>query len=108
MAVDWRSGKPALGTGIGGLSGPAIKPIAMRMVWEVARSVEIPVIAIGGVTTVDDVLEYMCVGACAVQVGTAHYRTPDIIPRLVGQLRTRLAEAGHGSVRDVIGTVRTA
>ncbi len=107
MSVDWRTGRPGLGTVVGGLSGPAIKPIAMRMVWEVSRKVDIPVIAIGGVTTVDDVLEYMCAGASAVQVGTTHYKTPDIIPRLVAELGAQLAGAGRATAREVIGSMRT-
>jgi dihydroorotate dehydrogenase (NAD+) catalytic subunit len=106
MSVDWRSGKPALGTVIGGLSGPAIKPIALRMVWEVARSVDVPVIGIGGIRTADDVLDYLCAGASAVQVGTTHYPVPDVIPRLVGELRERLAEVGRRDVRSLIGSVK--
>lgn len=106
MSVDWRSGKPGLGTIIGGLSGPAIKPVALRMVWEVVRSVNVPVIGIGGITSVDDVLDFLCVGASAVQVGTTHYRKPDAIPRLAGELRERLAEVGRRDVRSVIGSVK--
>jgi dihydroorotate dehydrogenase (NAD+) catalytic subunit len=108
MSVDWRSGRPGLGTTIGGLSGPAIKPIALRMVWEVARSVEIPVIGIGGIQNADDALEYLCVGAGAVQVGTSHYRQPDVIPRILSEMRAQLAAAGRSSARSVIGTLRTA
>ncbi|MGQ0551841.1 MAG: dihydroorotate dehydrogenase [Planctomycetota bacterium] len=106
LSVDWRTGRPGLGTVIGGLSGPAIKPIALRMVFDVARSVQIPIIGIGGVRTVDDALEFLCAGASAVQVGTSHYRTPDVIPRLLTQLRERLAETGRRDVRSVIGTLR--
>jgi dihydroorotate dehydrogenase (NAD+) catalytic subunit len=106
MSVDWRSGKPGLGTTIGGLSGPAIKPIALRMVWEVARSVDVPIIGIGGIQTADDVLDYLTVGASAVQVGTTHYRVPDVIPRLAEDLRGRLAEVGRRDVRSVIGSVK--
>jgi dihydroorotate dehydrogenase (NAD+) catalytic subunit len=108
MAVDWRTGKPGLGTTIGGLSGPAIKPIGLRMVWEVARSVDVPVVGIGGIQSADDALEYLCVGACAVQVGTSHYRTPDVIPRILAAMRSQLAAAGRTSARSVIGTIRTA
>ena len=105
MSVDWRTGKPGLGTTIGGLSGPAIKPIALRMCWEVARNVDIPVIGIGGIRTADDALEFLCVGCSAVQVGTAHYRTPDAVPRALAGLRERLAEAGRRDVRSVIRSV---
>jgi len=106
MSVDWRSGKQGLGTVIGGLSGPAIKPIALRMVWDVSRSVDVPIIGIGGIQTADDVLDYLTVGASAVQIGTAHYRVPDVIPRLVEDLRGRLAEVGRRDVRSVIGSVK--
>jgi len=106
MAVDWRTGRPGLGTVIGGLSGPAIKPIALRMVWEVARSVQIPVIGIGGIRTADDVLEFLTAGACSVQVGTSHYRTPDIIPRLLAELREKLAAAGQKDARALIRSIK--
>ncbi|MFT7465155.1 MAG: dihydroorotate dehydrogenase (NAD+) catalytic subunit [Pseudohongiellaceae bacterium] len=106
MSVDWRTGQPGLGTVVGGLSGPAIKPIALRMCYEVVRSVDVPVIGIGGATNADDVLEFLAVGASAVQIGTAHYKTPDVVPRVLEQLRCSLAEAGRSSVRDVIGTLR--
>lgn len=106
MSVDWRSGAPGLGTVVGGLSGPAIKPIALRMCWEVVRSVDVPVIGIGGITSVDDALEFLTVGCSAVQIGTAHYRTPDVVPRLVAELAETLAAAGRASVRDVIGSLR--
>lgn len=107
MAVDWRTKKPCLGTVVGGLSGPAIKPIAVRMVWEVANAVEIPVIGIGGVRNVDDVLEFMVAGASAVQVGTTHYGTPDIIPRLVKDLDEAMTSMGQRRVADLIGTLET-
>ena len=76
MAVDWRSRKSRLGNLTGGLSGPAIKPLTLRLVWETARAVKIPVIGLGGIETVEDVLEYLTVGAWAVQVGTAHFSDP--------------------------------
>ena len=106
MSVDWRSGAPGLGTVVGGLSGPAIKPIALRMCWEVVRNVDIPVIGIGGVASVEDALEFLTVGARAVQVGTTHYKTPDAVPRLVTALRERLAAAGRAKVTDQIGTLK--
>jgi dihydroorotate dehydrogenase (NAD+) catalytic subunit len=106
MAVDWRTGRPGLGTTIGGLSGPAIKPIALRMVWEVCRTVDVPVVGIGGIRNADDALEFLCVGAAAVQIGTTHYRTPDVIPRVLAGMRAQLAAAGRRDVRSVIGSVR--
>ncbi|MBZ0152542.1 MAG: dihydroorotate dehydrogenase, partial [Planctomycetes bacterium] len=68
MAIDWRKGRPILGRGIGGLSGPAIKPVALRMVYELARVVTIPIVGVGGIRSADDVLEFVCAGASAVQV----------------------------------------
>lgn len=103
MAIDWRRRRPVLGRGIGGLSGPAIKPVALRMVYEVARSVAIPVLGVGGVRTAEDVLEFLCAGASAVQVGTAGFVDPaamttilDDLPRLLLQQRT--------TVRELVGT----
>lgn len=106
MAVDWRRRRPRLGYGFGGLSGPAIKPVALRLVHEVARAVAIPVIGIGGIGTADDVLEFMVAGASAVQVGTVSFRDPLAIPRILDELPARLSEAGIGHVRDLIGTLR--
>lgn len=106
MSVDWRTGAPGLGTVVGGLSGPAVKPIALRMVHEVVSKVDVPVIGIGGITTVDDALEFLTVGARAVQIGTANYRAPDAVPRIVGQLRERLAAAGKTRVVDQIRTMK--
>src|SRR5208283_2338262 len=76
MAIDIRSGKSVLGNATGGLSGPAIKPITLRLVWEVRKAVSIPVVGLGGVETAEDVLQYMMVGASAVQVGTASFAAP--------------------------------
>jgi dihydroorotate dehydrogenase (NAD+) catalytic subunit len=95
MAVDFRSGKSRLGSLTGGLSGPAIKPITLRLVWEVRKSVEIPIIGLGGIETVEDVLEYLSVGAKAVQVGTASFANPQATEELVGDLErvSRIAKA---------------
>lgn len=99
MAVDWRRRRPVLGRTIGGLSGPAIKPVALRLVYEVARVVRIPVIGVGGARTAEDVLEFLCAGASAVQLGTAAFTDPavmvavvDELPRLLTSARTSLAE----------------
>jgi dihydroorotate dehydrogenase (NAD+) catalytic subunit len=95
MAVDFRSGKSRLGSLTGGLSGPAIKPITLRLVWEVRKSVEIPIIGLGGIEKVEDVLEYLSVGAKAVQVGTASFANPQATEELVGDLErvSRIAKA---------------
>lgn len=107
MAVDWRKRKPILGRGIGGLSGPAIKPIALRMVHEVVRSVRIPVIAVGGARSADDVLDFVCVGARAVQVGTAMFTDPTLMVRIVEDLRQRLIGA-RTTIAELCGSMQRA
>jgi dihydroorotate dehydrogenase (NAD+) catalytic subunit len=94
MAVDWRKRRPVLGRGIGGLSGPAIKPVALRMIYEVAKTVRIPVMGVGGVRSADDVLEFVCAGASAVQVGTALFTDPALMVTIVEDLRAKLRAAG--------------
>lgn len=86
MAVNVRTRRPALANVIGGLSGPAIKPVALRCVWQVAQSVKIPVIGLGGISTAEDILEFILVGAHAVQIGTANFTRPDAVFRLVNEL----------------------
>ena len=89
----------------GGLSGPAIKPIALRIVFDVAREVGLPVIAVGGVETVEDVLEFLLAGACAVQVGTVLFRDPGAPQRLVRELAEYLQATGIESVTSLVGGV---
>jgi len=108
MAVDSRTGRVRLGNIMGGLSGPALKPIALRMTYQCARAVAIPVIGCGGISTVDDVLEYLIAGARAVQVGTATFISPTTMPRLVGELEQELERRGLPSVDALIGTVDIA
>jgi dihydroorotate dehydrogenase (NAD+) catalytic subunit len=86
MALDFRTGKSRLGCPTGGLSGPAIKPITLRLVWEARKAVKTPILGLGGIETVEDVLEYLSVGASAVQVGTASFADPKASERLVGAL----------------------
>jgi dihydroorotate dehydrogenase (NAD+) catalytic subunit len=92
MAVDIRSRKPRLANLIGGLSGPAIKPVALRCVWQAARAVKIPVIGLGGIRSAEDILEFILVGAHAVQVGTANFSRPDAAFRLVDELAALMDE----------------
>jgi dihydroorotate dehydrogenase (NAD+) catalytic subunit len=106
MAIDWRKRKPILGNGTGGLSGPAIKPLALRIVWRVARAVSIPVIGVGGIATIDDVMEFVVAGASAVQLGTVNFYDPTASTRIVGQLPIALSEVGAGSVKEVVGSAR--
>jgi len=84
--LDYRTGKSRLGCPTGGLSGPAIKPITLRLVWETRKAVQSPIIGLGGIETVEDVLEYVSVGASAVQVGTASFTDPRASERLVEAL----------------------
>ncbi len=105
MAIDWRRRRPILGNVVGGLSGPAIKPIALRCVYQVARAVKIPVVGIGGIATLDDVMEFLVAGASAVQVGTANFYRPQASIEILDGLPAALAELGAASVRDVVGTL---
>jgi dihydroorotate dehydrogenase (NAD+) catalytic subunit len=104
MAVSADRSRPFLGNTYGGLSGPAIKPVALRIVYEVAQLVDIPVVAIGGVTSLDDVLDFLAVGAVAVQVGTAVFADPTLPVRLVDELADACRAGGRSSYRPFIGT----
>jgi len=108
MAVDWRTGEPGLATVQGGYSGVGIKPVALRCAWECARSVDIPVIGCGGISTLDDALEFLVVGCSAVQVGTASFANPSLLAELVEALPAKLAEAGVESIQELIGSLRSS
>jgi dihydroorotate dehydrogenase (NAD+) catalytic subunit len=101
MAVDVSTGEPVLGNTTGGLSGPAIKPITLRLVWEVQKAVKIPVVALGGVETAEDVLQYMMVGASAVQVGTASFADPKASEKIVRELPKALSRVKALSFKEV-------
>ncbi|MHB8858375.1 MAG: dihydroorotate dehydrogenase [Thermoleophilia bacterium] len=103
MALDPWTLKPVLGHTTGGLSGPAIKPVALRAVYMVSRALELPVIGMGGVTTAQDVLEFLAAGASAVAVGTATFRDPMLASRLTGELADLMEIRGIGSVKELIG-----
>lgn len=106
MAVDWRRRKPILGNVTGGLSGPAIKPLALRAVWQVAKLKAIPVVAVGGIATLDDVMDFLVVGASAVQIGTANFYDPTASVRIAEELPAALTLLGAERVGDVVGTLR--
>ncbi|MCA9217601.1 MAG: dihydroorotate dehydrogenase [Planctomycetales bacterium] len=105
MAVDWRRKRPLLGNGMGGLSGPAIKPIALRCVYQVAQAVDIPIIGIGGIATIDDVMEFLVAGASAVQIGTANFYDPTATMKILDVLPSALQDGGYSSVNDVVGQI---
>jgi dihydroorotate dehydrogenase (NAD+) catalytic subunit len=103
MAIDAETRKPRISNIVAGLSGPAIKPIALRMVYEAAHSVDIPVIGMGGITTGEDVIEFMLAGAAAVQVGTANYFDPCATERIVGDLERWCIEHRVKAVTELTG-----
>lgn len=105
MAVDWRGRKPMLGNVIGGLSGPAIKPIALRCVWQVSQAVRTPLIGIGGIASIDDVMEFLVAGASAVQLGTVNFYNPTASMQVIDALPSAVQELGASRVRDVVGTL---
>jgi dihydroorotate dehydrogenase (NAD+) catalytic subunit len=104
IAVAPSRQKPLLGNIYGGLSGPAIKPVALRIVYEVAQAVDIPIVAIGGVTELADVLDFLAVGAVAVQVGTAIFADPTLPVRLVDELAGECRRRGLASHHELVGT----
>jgi dihydroorotate dehydrogenase (NAD+) catalytic subunit len=101
MAIDWRKGKSKLGNLSGGLSGPAIRPITVRLVWEAHKAVKIPIVALGGIETADDILEYLAVGASAVQVGTASFTDPSISEELTRKLTDALLDVKLLSISEL-------
>jgi dihydroorotate dehydrogenase (NAD+) catalytic subunit len=106
MAVDWKRRKPRLGGITGGLSGPAIKPLALRCVWLVSRAVSIPIVGIGGIVTATDVLEFLVTGAAAVQLGTVHFVDPRAILGILEELERTVEEEGLQGIQDLVGTLR--
>jgi dihydroorotate dehydrogenase (NAD+) catalytic subunit len=108
MAIDVHTRRPRLTNIVGGLSGPAIRPIAVRMVYECRQAVKLPIIGMGGIATADDVLEFMIAGANAVQVGTANFVDPFIWTKLLDGLRAYGTRHGIGRIADLTGTVDTA
>jgi len=108
MAIDWRRRKPILGNGTGGMSGPAIKPLVLRIVSMVARNVKVPIIGVGGIRNIDDVMEFLVAGASAVQIGTANFFDPTVSTRLVDELDAVAAELGIQSISEIVGTLTVA
>ena len=105
LAVDLHTRRPRLSNITGGLSGPAVKPLALRAVWKCFGSVQIPIIGVGGITSANDALEFLIAGATAVQVGTATFVRPDAALSVVDGIATYLDEHGFASVRELVGTL---
>ncbi len=105
MAIDIRSRRPRLANVVGGLSGPAIKPVALRMVWQVARAVQIPVIGIGGIATAEDALEFLIAGASAIEVGTANFINPRACEDILNGIGAYLEANKMTSVRELVGSL---
>jgi dihydroorotate dehydrogenase (NAD+) catalytic subunit len=105
MAIDVETRRPILSNVTGGLSGPAVKPVALRMVWQVARRVGIPVVGIGGIQSAEDAVEFMMAGASAVQVGTANLVDPGTMGRIIRGIRRFMAGKGIDRVRDITGSL---
>ncbi|KMJ58572.1 dihydroorotate dehydrogenase [Bacillus sp. LL01] len=103
MRIDLKTGRPVLANGTGGLSGPAIKPVAIRMIHEVSQKVSIPIIGMGGVQTAEDVLEYFFAGASAVAVGTANFVDPFVCPTIIEELPFKMHELGFEHISECIG-----
>ena len=107
MAIDIETRRPRLANITGGLSGPAIKPVALRMVWQVAQIAKVPIIGIGGIMSAEDALEFIIAGAAAVQVGTANFINPEVTTDIIEGIERFLLEKGIVSVRELIGALET-
>lgn len=105
MAIHAETRKPVLSTITGGLSGPAVKPVALRMVWQVSKAVKIPVIGLGGIMTATDAIEFLLAGATAVQIGTANFIDPQISVKIVQGIEQYLARHKFTSVKEIIGSL---
>lgn len=105
MAIDIERRKPLLSIGTGGLSGPAVKPVALRMVWQVAKAVKIPVIGLGGIMNAHDAIEFLMAGASAIEVGTANFIDPNVTEKIVKGINEWLDAHGMSSVADCVGAL---
>lgn len=105
MAINAEKRKPILSTITGGLSGPAVKPIALRMVWQVAKAVKVPVVGMGGIMNATDAIEFMLAGASAIQVGTANFIDPTVTIKVLEGIEDYLKRHGYSSVTDIIGAL---
>lgn len=106
MAIDAKTRRPVLSTITGGLSGPAVKPVALRMVWQVARAVKVPVVGMGGISNATDAIEFMLAGATAIQIGTANFVDPQVTVKVIEGVKNYLEENNIASIRELIGALR--
>ena len=106
MSIDIHTFRPRLARGVGGLSGPAVRPVAVRMVWQVARAVDVPVIGMGGIMCAEDAIEFLLAGSSAIAVGTANFVDPSATVRIAEGIERFCAERGIERVADLIGAVR--
>ncbi len=105
MAVDIRKRKPVLSTVTGGLSGPCVKPVALRMVWQVAKAVKIPVVGLGGIMNAADALEFLMAGASAIQIGTANFIDPTVTVKIIDGIEAYLDANGFKDIQEIIGII---
>jgi dihydroorotate dehydrogenase (NAD+) catalytic subunit len=107
MAIDIETRKPKLANVTGGLTGPCIKPIAIKLVWEAAQAVKIPIIGMGGIQNAADAIEFMVAGATAVAVGTANFYEPQTASQVIAGIREFMQQHGLKDVREIVGSVQT-
>lgn len=105
MAIDVEKRKPVLSTVTGGLSGPAIKPVALRMVWQVAKAVSVPVVGLGGIMNADDAIAFLLAGATAIEIGTANFIDPAVTVKVAEGINAYLDRHGYSSVKEIIGAL---
>ena len=105
MAVNVKTRKPVLSTITGGLSGPCVKPVALRMVWQVAKAVKIPVVGLGGISCANDAIEFLLAGASAIQIGTANFIDPTVTIKVIDGINDYLDQNGFTSVKEIIGVI---
>ena len=106
MAIDAERRRPVLSTVTGGLSGPAVKPIALRMVWQTAQAIKLPIIGMGGIATASDAIEFLLAGASAIEVGTYNFVDPTATVKIIDGIEDYMRRHGFDSVRDLVGALQ--
>lgn len=106
MSIDINTARPVLGNITGGLSGPAVKPVALRMVWQVRRAVELPIIGMGGIICADDAIEFLLAGADAVAIGTANFMAPDVTNKIYTGIKDYLEQRKLNSIKEIVGKLK--